>query len=220
MLQLRFNVASRKSHLELTLTYLLTTAVIRCMRQDPRTHSHNGEVFRHSAEAEESAGTIRYVVRSLMFCIVIISLTTFTFSITTYEAMTGSFNPRRARPVKGRKTDKQYAKEFEKWEEDCDKSKGALHLIEWDLVILDEGHYIKKHTSKRSKSAAKLNAKSRITLSGTPLLDRPDEAFSYLSFLKHPDITTKAKFTEQYLKGNKNIFSGKTPRASHVSSHA
>lgn len=41
---------------------------------------------------------------------------------------------------------------------------------EWDMLVLDEGHYIKTHSAKRSKKAREiaLKSKSRYLLTGTP----------------------------------------------------
>lgn len=52
-----------------------------------------------------------------------------------------------------------------------------LKTVAWDLVVLDEAHYIKNPRAKRSQAAYELAmiAKQRILLTGTPILNRPAE---------------------------------------------
>jgi SWI/SNF-related matrix-associated actin-dependent regulator 1 of chromatin subfamily A len=59
----------------------------------------------------------------------------------------------------------------------------ALEAIEWDLVILDESHFIKSPGAKRTRVATMLKAKRRLALSGTPVLNRPAELPPILSWL-------------------------------------
>ena len=70
----------------------------------------------------------------------------------------------------------------------------------FDGVVLDEGHYIKNRLSKRTKAALSLKAPKRYILTGTPLLNRPDELWSQLAFLNRlpPLYASWAKFTDRY----------------------
>lgn len=66
----------------------------------------------------------------------------------------------------------------------------ALHDIEWDLMILDEGHYLKSLEAKRTraifgggrglfqKSNLAEKAKRIVALTGTPLPNRPRECYT------------------------------------------
>ena len=58
----------------------------------------------------------------------------------------------------------------------------------FETIILDEAHYIKNTSSKRTKLATKLcgMAEQVYMLTGTPLLNRPLELFSLLRALQHP----------------------------------
>ena len=72
---------------------------------------------------------------------------------------------------------------FAKWV--LEANGGESGMLMWDLVILDESHRIKSHTSKVSKFCAKLalRAKRRLCLTGTPLSHSPLDAFGQYLFL-------------------------------------
>lgn len=61
----------------------------------------------------------------------------------------------------------------------------SLATIEWDLVALDEGHYIKRYETKRAKGAMIIrdSAKKRMILTGTPIANTPLDIYSQLEFL-------------------------------------
>ena len=63
-----------------------------------------------------------------------------------------------------------------------------LHKYEWgkktfDLLIMDESHYLKNKSAKRSRLARTIKAKHRILLTGTPILNRPVELWHQLHIL-------------------------------------
>jgi SWI/SNF-related matrix-associated actin-dependent regulator 1 of chromatin subfamily A len=55
----------------------------------------------------------------------------------------------------------------------------------YDLLVLDEAHYIKTPTAQRTKSCKLLGvlATRKVLLSGTPVMNRPAELWSLLNFL-------------------------------------
>ena len=56
-----------------------------------------------------------------------------------------------------------------------------LEILEsrnWATLILDECHYIKERTSKRSKSIMALKAQITLALTGTPMVNRPAELWT------------------------------------------
>ena len=78
----------------------------------------------------------------------------------------------------------------------------VLHAFQWDLIVLDEAHYIKNRKAKRSVEvlggggASGLRAKRVIALTGTPLPNRPEELFGLIHYLDPqtwPNFFTYAK---------------------------
>lgn len=55
--------------------------------------------------------------------------------------------------------------------------------INFDLVIIDEGHTIKNHSTKFSKSIKTINSKHRIALTGTPMENNALEMWSIFDFV-------------------------------------
>jgi len=60
-----------------------------------------------------------------------------------------------------------------------------VHMIEWDLAVLDESHYIKSPRTKRWKFAQKLRdtSKARMCLTGTPITNTPLDLYTQFEFL-------------------------------------
>jgi len=56
-----------------------------------------------------------------------------------------------------------------------------LNAMEWDIVIVDEAHFIKSRSSKRSKSIRALKRSRMFLLTGSPMLNRPDELWALLN---------------------------------------
>lgn len=61
----------------------------------------------------------------------------------------------------------------------------TLQLVQWDLAVLDESHYIKNDRAKRTKTSLKLrdNALARMCLSGTPVTNSINDLYSQFEFL-------------------------------------
>lgn len=55
--------------------------------------------------------------------------------------------------------------------------------FEWDVMIVDEAHYIKNRNTQRTKACKQVKAKKRFALTGTPILRNPDDLWSILDFL-------------------------------------
>jgi SWI/SNF-related matrix-associated actin-dependent regulator of chromatin subfamily A-like protein 1 len=75
-------------------------------------------------------------------------------------------------------------------------------LIErhWDLVVFDEGHYLKSRQARRTQVAKRLaaDATRRVILSGTPMLNRPAELWSLLNLLDPVQWPSFYRFAHRY----------------------
>lgn len=63
------------------------------------------------------------------------------------------------------------------------KHKEAILSLTWDVVIADESHAIKNARSNRTRVFTKLKAIRKILITGTPILNRPDELYTSLKWL-------------------------------------
>ena len=61
---------------------------------------------------------------------------------------------------------------------------GGLFSVEYFRVILDEAHFIKNRQSKTAKACYEISAKHRWVLTGTPIVNRLEDLFSLVHFLK------------------------------------
>ncbi|CAG8976199.1 hypothetical protein HYALB_00011130 [Hymenoscyphus albidus] len=61
---------------------------------------------------------------------------------------------------------------------------GGLFSLKYFRVILDEAHHIKNRTSKTAKACYELDAEHRWVLTGTPIVNRLEDLFSLVKFLK------------------------------------
>jgi len=83
-----------------------------------------------------------------------------------------------------------------------------LNMSKFDLVILDEAHYIKSRDAHRAKACLKLVAPGRLPMSGTPILNRPGEFYNSLHWLRPDMFPSGEKFDYQFTnngKGAKNV---------------
>jgi SNF2 family DNA or RNA helicase len=79
----------------------------------------------------------------------------------------------------------------------CEKSLIERH---WDLVVFDEGHYLKSRQARRTQVAKGLaaDAARRVILSGTPMLNRPAELWSLLNLLDPVQWPSFYRFAHRY----------------------
>lgn len=77
-----------------------------------------------------------------------------------------------------------------------------INASNYDCIIFDEFHKIKNVDANRTKGALTLNAKSIVGLSGTPILNRPQESWPILHLLDRETFPSFARFESQY--GAKN----------------
>ncbi|KAK0112612.1 hypothetical protein ONS95_014355 [Cadophora gregata] len=70
------------------------------------------------------------------------------------------------------------------WAKGALEKMGLLHQVNWYRVVLDEAQAIKNNSARTSLACQNLKSVYRLCLTGTPLLNRLEELFPYLRFLK------------------------------------
>ncbi|PMD36328.1 hypothetical protein L207DRAFT_435119 [Hyaloscypha variabilis F] len=73
---------------------------------------------------------------------------------------------------------------YQKWWKTAMYELGDLHCVNWYRVVLDEAQAIKNNSARTSLACQNLKSVYRWCLTGTPLLNRLEELFPYLRFLK------------------------------------
>ena len=100
----------------------------------------------------------------------------------------------------------------------------ALQRVPWAALVFDEAHYLKNHTSTRSKHARQLTATTSAAvpglavqlLTGTPLTSRPRDLFVLLQLAAHPLGRSFLAFAKRYCAAEKGDYGWKTGGASNV----
>lgn len=68
----------------------------------------------------------------------------------------------------------------------------------WTYVICDEAHFIKSRNALRTKAVKRLKAHYKRALTGTPVVNRPDELWSVLNWLWPHDYKSYWRFFETF----------------------
>lgn len=75
-------------------------------------------------------------------------------------------------------------------------------LVDYDMLIFDEVHYLRSENSNRSKAARKLATKAPriLALSGTPMLGNPWHKYTWL-YLMHPNFAkNRFKYAQRFTR--------------------
>jgi SWI/SNF-related matrix-associated actin-dependent regulator of chromatin subfamily A-like protein 1 len=99
-----------------------------------------------------------------------------------------------------------------------------LLRVPWAALVFDEAHYLKNHTSARSKLSRQLTATAATAtpalvvqlLTGTPLTSRPRDLFVLLQLAGHPLGRSFLSFAKRYCAAEKGEYGWKTGGASNV----
>lgn len=105
------------------------------------------------------------------------------------------------------------------------KHVAALEAVRWAGLVFDEAHYLKNHTSARSRLARQLvegaNETASTTaaiylLTGTPLTNRPRDLFVLLQLVGHSLGRSFLSFAKRYCAAERNEYGWKTDGASNL----
>ncbi|XP_024982833.1 CHD3-type chromatin-remodeling factor PICKLE [Cynara cardunculus var. scolymus] len=75
---------------------------------------------------------------------------------------------------------------------------GSLKAINWETMIVDEGHRLKNKDSKLFSSLKQFNTRHRTLLTGTPLQNNLDELFMLMHFLDAGKFSSLEEFQEEF----------------------
>ncbi len=100
----------------------------------------------------------------------------------------------------------------------------SLLRVPWAALVFDEAHYLKNHTSARSKLARQLTVAAAAAtpglvvqlLTGTPLTSRPRDLFVLLQLAAHPLGRSFLAFAKRYCAAEKGEYGWKTGGASNI----
>jgi SNF2 family DNA or RNA helicase len=102
----------------------------------------------------------------------------------------------------------------------------TLGRVEWAGLVFDEAHYLKNHTSARSRLARQLadraakmhrmHAPAVYLLTGTPLTNRPRDLFVLLQLVGHPLGRSFLSFAKRYCAAQRNDYGWETRGASNI----
>lgn len=82
----------------------------------------------------------------------------------------------------------------------------ALRSKNFDLLIVDEAHFIKSPDAQRTKAVAALRASRKIALTGTPALNRPIELYPIISLLMGKEAPQYWTFARTFCGAKKGPF--------------
>lgn len=97
-----------------------------------------------------------------------------------------------------------------------------IHNNLWDLVVLDEAHYLKNHKANRTKQVVgyrtlrPIAGKRKLALTGTPIVNRPVELFNVIKYLAPYGWQDKMKFARRYCNAFKGPWGWDMTGASHL----
>jgi SNF2 family DNA or RNA helicase len=96
----------------------------------------------------------------------------------------------------------------------------ALRALAWAGLVFDEAHYLKNHTSQRSRVARQLvehaSAATVHCLTGTPVTNRPRDLFPLLQVVGHPMARSFLSFAKRYCAAEHNGYGWVTDGASNL----
>jgi len=74
----------------------------------------------------------------------------------------------------------------------------GLMRVKWAAIVADEAHRAKNRKALRTRALKKLDAPYKVLLTGTPIVNRPDEIWSLLHFLFPQQYRSYWRFVEEF----------------------
>ena len=78
--------------------------------------------------------------------------------------------------------------------------KDALASKQWNVICIDEAHYIKNKMTRASRSAMSLKGDARVILTGTPLQNHLGEMWNLFQFINPGMLGPWQQFVDKYIK--------------------
>jgi SNF2 family DNA or RNA helicase len=75
----------------------------------------------------------------------------------------------------------------------------------YDMVIIDEAHFLRNYKTAQSKAIFKLQAERKYALTGTPTVKHPADIYGILHFLYPKKFPSYWQFAERYFKVEENF---------------
>lgn len=80
-----------------------------------------------------------------------------------------------------------------------DREKEAKELdIQWSSAVVDEAHRIKSPKAHATRASWAIRAEFRYALTGTPIVNDPDDLWSILRFVAPDDYPSRSRFRDRY----------------------
>jgi len=77
-----------------------------------------------------------------------------------------------------------------------------LNMVNFDIIILDEAHYVKNEKANRSRACLSLKAPHYLPMTGTPILNRPQELWPMLNLIAPNRFPSAEQFKNRYVSNN------------------
>lgn len=91
----------------------------------------------------------------------------------------------------------------------------AINMHPWDLVVVDEGHYIKNPSAARSKAVYSIKGTKNVLLTGTPIVNYPFELFPLIHWLDKETWPSFQRFASRYTYGSQSKYARNLSELQH-----
>ena len=89
-----------------------------------------------------------------------------------------------------------------------DRTKKVLDFCMFDAVVFDEAHRAKEPKARQTRAAWTLNTDRRWALTGTPVMNRPEDMWSMLRLVDPKSWPSKRKFVAEFCDAKPGLWGG------------